>query len=253
NMFVHRLIYIGSFLSTDPPPDEKSIIEAFRRSIKLINDRYFDEKLSGFLLLYEQHFCHVLEGSEESIRRFLTLMYENEILRSQLVTVKLIAVYHHVNQRLIEDWMILTATQSPYSETDDLVEEEQSSNFYKKHCIEKLYLLGLSLRQSKMPEQHEDRPSKFLSRRRVKTTSTSASKDLVVKVSVFLPELVYIKRLLEASDVSDLKNYLEAYDKVPHLDAYEEMVWPLPCEYMPMNTFKKDIEPIGSLGTLGDI
>ncbi|GJQ68474.1 hypothetical protein Trydic_g17051 [Trypoxylus dichotomus] len=250
--FVHRLIYIGNFVTNDPAPEDQPLIEAFRRCIKLINERYFDEKLSGFLLLYDQHFCHVLEGSEESIIRFLTLMYENEILKMKLGTVKMVVVYHHLNQRLIEDWMVLVATQSPYSDEDDSVKKDESTNFYKKHCIDKLYHLGLSLRQNKMPE-HEDPLSKLFTRRRLKSKSTSGNKESVVKVSVFLPELEYIKRLLEALNVFDLNQYVELYNKVPYLDAYEEMIWPLPCEYMPMHTFKKDAVPIGSLGTLGDI
>ncbi|KAK9701726.1 hypothetical protein QE152_g30409 [Popillia japonica] len=249
NTFVHRLIYIGNFVCNEPASEDKPLMDGFRRTVKTINDRYFDEKLTGLLLLYNQHFCHLLEGSEESIVRFLTLMYENDILKDKLGASKLLVIYHHVNQRIIEDWIILTATTNAYfAETEDsLLVQKKDTLFFKKHCIEKLYLLGLSLRQSKIPEQHEDVPSRPISRRKLKGKAASAKKDPVIKVSVFLPELDYVKNLLVAPNTYDLKYYLEIYDKINYLDVYEEVVWPVPCEYMPMHTFNKEIDPIAPL------
>lgn len=71
NIYVHRLIYAGNFVSNDLPSEDKELIEAVRKNVKLINDRYYDEKITGFLLLREQYFCCVLEVKYVFIPKFL--------------------------------------------------------------------------------------------------------------------------------------------------------------------------------------
>lgn len=83
------MLYIGEHSF---PPGE--ISQAMERNYKLTNTGYCTEPLSGILLYYSDYFCYIAEGSEESLHKHLTLLFEYE--SKNIENVRLLSAVHHV-------------------------------------------------------------------------------------------------------------------------------------------------------------
>lgn len=59
---------------------------------------------------------------------------------------KLLAVYHNINQRLFEEWIIYTDKPPTLLEKIDIDVDRQTATRYVYNCIKKLYGLIIRLR-----------------------------------------------------------------------------------------------------------
>lgn len=88
-LFLHRLIYVGEHNA-----EIDDIIEKMRENVTDSNSGFCTEPLTGILLCYKNHFCHMVEGSEEVLNKHLTLLFEKDNENSS--KFKLLSVIHHI-------------------------------------------------------------------------------------------------------------------------------------------------------------
>ncbi|XP_071052057.1 uncharacterized protein [Onthophagus taurus] len=276
--YLHRLIYIGDhkFQTSDGLDD--AIEDYFETVITAVNSFYAEEKLTGFLLHYQRYFCVIIDGTEQGLVRHLRkLLFDDskDPAGPRFGRLKLLVAYHHVNQRIIKEWTATSGRPPTLLEklnpNADLTETMEKV----KYVIEKLYSLGGILNvteKAKPPEpvvvddddsdDAKSTPSfagagkgyqslySMSSKRRVTTTFQS---DYVLQQSYskilmpFLPESSVLEFLLASQYTIELRNYTKVYGIVPYLDSYQDLVWPVECDFMPMNLQAVDVDIITDL------
>ncbi|GJQ86829.1 hypothetical protein Trydic_g5613 [Trypoxylus dichotomus] len=235
------MIYIGEHVSEDVSNHLKDSVE---KVIKSINDRYCDEKLTGYLFFHQRYFCHFIEGSEETLMKHLRLLFGSEAINSQLGRMKLLIMYHHVNMRILDEWMTLTAKPPTPLEKINMEANLEQTMAKVKYCIEKLYGIGNALRPIDI--LIEDEPGENYGQFEKKKT-TNLYGQIVNPIYPFLPEISVLELLLTSQYIQDLRKYVEIYGSIPYIDSYEDLVWPVPCDFIPMNVFEQEINPITDL------
>lgn len=58
----------------------------------------------------------------------------------------------------------------------------------------------------------------------------------------YLPEVNLLEFLLESPALSDLRDYIQTYGKVPEYSFYHELVWPLPSSFVPRNIIEDNMK-----------
>lgn len=52
-----------------------------------------------------------------------------------------------------------------------------------------------------------------------------------------LPDKAHLEFVLNITKLMTLVDYSNLYGKLPHIDKYKEVVWPLPFDFVPNNVF----------------
>lgn len=124
-----------------------------------------DEKITGLLLFYPEYFCHVMEvglqlfnsisrlpqketfqSSEQSLHHLLIEICTNDEIQRYVHKRKLLAVYHNINQRLLEEWMLYSDKPPTLLEKIEIDVDLETATRYIYNCIKKLYGLLMKLR-----------------------------------------------------------------------------------------------------------
>lgn len=241
--YVHRMIYIGESLTEDVSERLKDVIE---KVVKSVNDHYCDEKLTGYFFYYQKYFCHFIEGSEETLMKHLKLIFGNETISSQLGRMKLIIMYHHVNMRILDEWMMVTAKPPTPLERINMESDLHQVMEKVRYCIEKLYGIGTALRPIEIVI--EEQPGEaYMEQPRRQSKPTNLFGQVVNPIYPYLPELSVLELLLTTPYTQDLRRYVEIYGTVAYMEAYEDLVWPISSDNTPMNVFEQEVDPITEL------
>ncbi|KAB0796859.1 hypothetical protein PPYR_10920 [Photinus pyralis] len=214
--YVHRLIYIGDH--TLSAEKGSSIGDIMQSTINMVNNEYNDEHLSGILLHYPKYFCHMLEGSEDSIIKHLILLKENVEYRTHCSRLKMLICYHHINQRFLNEWVAVTGKPPTLLERLDADSMDIGRSYkYVYNCVQKMYKLAACQRNDGFFEMD------------------------------CLPEFGLIEFLLSSPHTMSLDQYIDLYGVIPVEDAYTELTWPVPSEFIPFHIFDQPYDPVTDL------
>ncbi|KAF5269970.1 hypothetical protein FQR65_LT05769 [Abscondita terminalis] len=215
--YIHRLIYIGEHSF---PSENNALCSAMKRSIDMVNGSYNDEPLTGIFLHYPKYFCHLLEGSEDSIVKHLLLLTENENNKTYLGRMKMLVCYHHINQRFVSDWKSISEKPPTLLEKLDAEQSDLHRSYrYIYNCIKKLYKLADTQKPNSVETIEMD----------------------------CLPEFGLLEFLLSTKHTVDLYVYLRLYGVIPIKDDLKDLVWPAPSEFVPFHIFDKPVDPVCDL------
>ncbi|KAK4876793.1 hypothetical protein RN001_009299 [Aquatica leii] len=214
-IYVHRLIYIGEH--SFPTTSTISISDVMKNTVDTVNSHYNDENLSGIFLHYPKYFCHLLEGSEDSIIKHLLLLTENEENKKFLGRMKMLVCYHHINQRFLTQWISITSRPPTLLERLDAEQIDLYRSYrHNYNCIKKLYKLA-------------------------QTQNSGGTEAVEVDC---LPEYGLIEFLLSTKHTVDLYEFIQLYGVIPVRDGLKDLVWPAMSEFVPFNVFDEPIDAV---------
>ncbi|KAF2881014.1 hypothetical protein ILUMI_25162 [Ignelater luminosus] len=259
-IFVHRLIYIAEHSFSDY--SGSSIGDCMEKIVQKVNDSYHDEPLTGLLVCYPKYFCHIIEGSEDSLYKHLVLLMSDEANRKKLGRTKMLVCYHHINQRFLPGWMAMTGKPPTLVEKIDVNSDLYRTSRHVYHCVRKLYKLALlqrpkisiaentSITEELKSERYSGSLSVMDSRSTVPNEPTRTNVSfLMEKYPDCLPEYGLLDFLLSTPYTQDLQHYIDIYGIIKPIDAYKDKVWPVPTEFVPFNIFDKAYDPVTDLPT----
>ncbi|XP_017780116.1 PREDICTED: uncharacterized protein LOC108565266 [Nicrophorus vespilloides] len=261
--FVHRIIYIGEHSFPQFDDEDENISDLFRENIQTVNSQYCEEYLTGFLLYYTKYFCHVVEGSEESIHKHLQMLLTNPETAKHLGRMKILVAYHHINQRFLKTWTEINAKPPTLLEKVD--NQDISAVMAKVMiCLQKLYKLGIILRPTEAGAEEEkeaEEDQQVASQEQPQTdqrystcrrslavvVSTVSNFDIIGRPADTLPECQLLQYLLDSEYVQDLEDYKNSYGVIPVYMTYLEQAWPVSSDYVPRDIFVKEIDPVSDI------
>lgn len=261
--YIHRLIYIGEHYCRD----EGGIQNLYNKVIKDVNQHQYEEELTGFILFYPNYFCVCIDGAEACLHKHLQYIFGSEN-RKKFGRVKLLVSYHHIGQRLLNNWQSYTA--KPLVLYDKIDYNMGIDKTYAKLllCVQKLYKLGLCLRP-KIDDDDTDTESgynsiplsRYTSNEEIETSKIfrksghessvrkslfdpSSRKSVVDPIVTSLPEYEILEFLLSSRYIEDLEFYFQLFGTVARFDAPEDKVWPLEKEIVPFDVFTPATDPV---------
>ncbi|KAF5304043.1 hypothetical protein FQA39_LY01828 [Lamprigera yunnana] len=218
--YLHRLIYIGQH---DFPPKKGfgvGLGEVMKQTIEAVNNDYHDEPLTGLLLSYPKYFCHLIEGSEDSIVKHLLLLTGNDNAQSHLQRMKVLVCHHHINQRFAVSWKAITGKPTTLlGQLDPNQIDLGRSYIYIYNCVKKMYILAYAQKMNVIGS---------------------------VGVDAF-PEFGLIEFLLSTEHTMDLYDYINLYGVYPPDDGLKDLVWPGTMDFIPFNIFETPVDPVTDL------
>lgn len=264
HIYVNRLFYIGKHTFADAMGE--NVCDFFHQIVTDINSKYCDESLTGFLLYYPQFFCHVIEGSEDSIHKHLRRV----IKEPRFGTCKIICVYHHINQRFISNWTYITAKPATLLEKMDPDSNLENTNSKIIYCLQKLYKLGNVLRKQEAYRKTTDASASSMAGnstvfllsesnpkdRKIITPDSKIRESIMSSVapepteqvtSACLPEYTVLDFLIETRYTQRLIDYSKSFGTLPTLEEYRDLVWPIASDGIPKDVFDKEFDPINDL------
>ncbi|KAJ9594709.1 hypothetical protein L9F63_013983 [Diploptera punctata] len=240
--YLHRIIYIGVHHFTRQPTVEKF----FEDIVIQVNDQELDEFLTGFLLYYEEHFIHVVEGSQGTILRHLRRIFTALSMgTASLETMKVLIACHNIKQRFFKQWIALRARPSVLIEDITIEDDKEGTWRPIKSCITKMYKLAA-----------------FIYEKQERTDLYCLASDLPLQ-SKNIPEVRLISFILTSKVLMDLKDYADAYFYICKRKSYHELIWPPLEDLVPYNiltqeeslflcdriTLNEDVQPDTNLKT----
>ncbi|XP_026464445.1 testis-expressed protein 47-like [Ctenocephalides felis] len=220
NTPLHRMFYAAEHFLTD---DRKKLKELVEETIDAFNRGYNDDVLTGLFLHYENHFVHMVEGSEEGITKHLELLMKTNEKSEFIGKAKILMFYHHITQRFFPRW-ISVAGRPPtlIAKPNPSCDTEQLGN-HVLTVFSKMYNLAGYFRECLEKSAEELRDA-------ISTVSE--------KCSSFLPEIVLIEFLLDHDDIPELREHAGLYKIIDFPKSFEESVWPIPTDFVPYNVFE---------------
>nr|XP_021152426.1 uncharacterized protein C7orf62 homolog isoform X2 [Columba livia] len=172
------------------------------------------EQVSGLLLVYSSHVCHVVESCSSTIH---LIIQDLASLQSQghgalLQEIKVLVVAHNIPTRLFPDWYVAVAP-SPVTSPQRTAEPQPTAELVAE-------LLALLLTLAAGVQSSED-----------------DSEDTLESVHTLAPELLIpaetINSLYNAEECASPEDFLSIYlsPSQPALDS--ETVWPVPSHPTP--------------------
>ncbi|XP_065162036.1 uncharacterized protein [Atheta coriaria] len=265
NIYVHRIIYVGTHTFSETDAD--NIGKHFRANIEQVNAMYCEEFLTGFLLHYTRHFIHVLDGSEDSIKKHLDLLFSTKETKDRLETVKVLVAYHNINQRFLSSWTELFARPPKLLRRikSDVDIAEAKNNIIM--CIKKLYKLAFNLKVTDEDSSQTGELPSFSSHQRrtsyyTDEEATALAYPLISDNKMMtnyrmslassrhqnvIPELQLIEFLVETPHTLDMNEYRKCYGSVPSLFTYMDFAWPVATDFIPRNVFEAEFDPVSDV------
>nr|CAI5833950.1 unnamed protein product [Callosobruchus analis] len=240
--FIHRVIYAGKHKSSTQLP----II--FKTIINGVNNEYYRERLTGFLLIYSTFFIHVVEGSEDAILKHLSILLESPDHSDCVGETKLLIQISNVLKRLSPESItyhgVPSRTLTPLYEIANMTNTAQT--LYK--CLRQTYELIKAFIRSKYelnglrksPVSHESRSDK-----KARNANISPSNNAIPSTSVQdkdqymqnLPEMELIEALIESPYTQKLESYYELL---------------LDCDLIPYDIFSTTFDNVTELVRHGE-
>ncbi|CAH1112623.1 unnamed protein product [Psylliodes chrysocephalus] len=249
--FIHRLIYAG--IHTFPIEqnckfDTATPITKFFRNIinKTNNSVYVLEKMTGFLVYYDMHFIHLVEGDEDALGIHLRLLYESEDF-DKIEKLKLFAVVNHIHARMMTDWLFYYGTPRKCVATIDIsTGEDLAMVLYI--CIQKVLKLIIQISSQMSQSDILVDPSSLRIRGSDTENVPRASRSSITVTASnihnrnnpmkgLLPEVEQLDILLPSEWIPELVEYKNSYGRYVVRASYKDQVWPIPSDFIPYDIF----------------
>nr|CAH7768499.1 unnamed protein product [Callosobruchus chinensis] len=270
--YIHRIIYIGEHSSV---PELPSMIAT---TMNLVDDQPDNaEKLTGFLLVYQKFFVHMVEGSEDMINEHIGTMLRKYASTKEIRNMKLLIQVSHVLKRLCPEWMcyfgvppkLLTAleedasmeetgrrlytclrqtynlittfvkdnSQGGEAESKDSRESDKESRLSEKESFSHGFFFGENVRSPSISSSLRESRSNSLNRSNV--SSLGFLKD---RYWQHLPEIEILDALIRSEYTLSVRAFYDKYMLVPQRDIYKDKVWPVPGDFIPFDVFANPYE-----------
>ncbi|CAH1977641.1 unnamed protein product [Acanthoscelides obtectus] len=261
--YLHRIIYVGEHdIASDLPSMLVNTVTAVNEAENTV------EKLTGFLLVYQKCFLHMVEGSEDSITKHVGLVLNKYGDNKELKNLKLLIQVSHILKRVCPEWQtyfgVPSKLLSPLEEEASM--EETGRRLYT--CVRCIYnLLGafakdaaeasemesikdiggskssLSLRGSLGHRLSIANNSRNLINKGSHSSSLNRSQSILGhskdRYWQHLPEYEVIIALIRSPYVQTLQSFYDVYMVVPQRDIYKDKVWPVPGDFIPFDVFSE--------------
>lgn len=248
--YIHRLIYIGEHKFRG-----EEISELYERVVKEVNHQYNEEPLTGFILYYPTYFCVCIDGCEDSIHKHLEYIFGNPEIEENFGRTKCLVAYHHIGQRLLNNWMSFTSRPATLLEKIDFNMGIEKTYVNVMTCIQRMYRLGIFLRPkasvSEIDEETSDNESGYMSRPLSRTASFEMMKQRYSRAGTIdtllyclLPEYDLLEFLLSSQYTQNLMTYFKAYGNIMPFDTYDMKIWPTAKEIVPFDVFLQPRDPV---------
>ncbi|XP_077980300.1 testis-expressed protein 47-like isoform X2 [Glandiceps talaboti] len=211
---LHRLVYIAK-LGTELN-DKRDLGTYYDRQFKQWQNQFQGEGVTGMLLVYPNHYVHLVESSQEVLTALIRDLGEMEEREEAMITQsKLLVVSGNIPARLFSQWnsrvLNLPASRLELYETNESIES------LVPECLTQMLKLGAYL--AKQP----------------KLSLKGVMDSLHDKVPELLIPQDLIGYLLQSVDLASPKRYLNLYDKPFDVVLDNELVWPLPTKTFPLH------------------
>nr|CAI5827232.1 unnamed protein product [Callosobruchus analis] len=205
--YLQRVIYIGTH--TIP--------------VKVVEENWRKERLTGCLLVYSKHFIHMVEGDEDSIHHHIKeLLAVQEENPEKLSNIKFLLEVYNCMRKF---YMFVQHF------TTDLLNIDIDNMSTTDQRITSLPSRGSS-KSAKSPAT---------SAPHVESSLLSVLRGSVIGVKdpyrPYLPEREILQVLLESDFIMTLKDYHKLYTTVPQKNVYKDRVWPVPGDFIPFDVF----------------
>ncbi|XP_071797872.1 testis-expressed protein 47-like isoform X2 [Asterias amurensis] len=212
---LHRLVYIAKL--SGKLDDKRDLGAHYEKKFKQWQSHFQGEGATGMLLVYPNHYVHLVESSNEMlmalIRNLGTMELEkNDSLISQS---KVLVISSNVPTRLFSQWSF-RVLNLPASRLEEYETSESIENLAPE-CLSLMLKLGAYL--AKQP----------------KVTLKNVMDSLHEKVPDLLIPQDLIGYLLHSQDLCSPKEFLDKFDKPLDIVLDSELVWPMPTRNFPLH------------------
>ncbi|XP_022102397.1 testis-expressed protein 47-like [Acanthaster planci] len=211
---LHRLVYIARL--SERLDDKRDLGAHYEKKFKQWQSHFQGEGATGMLLVYPNHYVHLVESSSEMLMaliRDLGIVEEagDQTLISQS---KILVISSNVPTRLFSQWSF-RVLNLPASRLEEYETSEPIQSLAPE-CLALMLKLGAYL--AKQP----------------KVTLKNVMDSLHEKVPDLLIPQDLIGFLLQSTDLCSPKEFLNRYDKPLDIVLDSELVWPLPTRNFPL-------------------
>ncbi|XP_018332161.1 uncharacterized protein LOC108741753 [Agrilus planipennis] len=215
--------------------------ESIRNVAEEINEEYTDEKLTGVLLCYPIYFCVVIDGSENTLSKFITMLIKK--YGSQIRKFKMLAHFHNIYARFVDDWIVASGKPPKLWKKMPTDADIERTFKYVTFCVKKLFGLCTQIKQqtpqvqgavstleigkSSMSFEYSTTTlESSISLLNTGPVSSFGAQDKGNKWRDFLPEYGLLQFLLDSPYVTNVFDLLNKMKTVPVLDITEDFCWP---------------------------
>lgn len=240
-----RMIYAGEHTLK-----REEIMKIFENTLKTVNSSYCEVPVHGLLLVYDNYFIHVIEGSEDTIHRQIRFLFKaekdyiaNELKKREEIhteglaevvaedknevtmfrRIKVLMVYHSITTRLFSNWQAVPIRPPALVTKLDIYSPMAQHIEQLKICLDKIEKTCYFLLDSEKGLHLE---------------SLSAADHKLLS----LPEGALLDFLLSSKYVLDLREVFRYHRRVDDYTYYFEQVWPLPTHNTPRLMYKLKID-----------
>ncbi|KAJ1531473.1 hypothetical protein ONE63_000148 [Megalurothrips usitatus] len=192
-------------------------VEDFMKTVVSVQaEQPREEGLTGFLLVYQNHFIHIVEGSESTLSRHLrSVIKGGDEAAEGIGKVKVILEITHVNKRCFVSWSSRIATPPTLASQLKLGAAEAAR--HADAVLTKVLRLVDTLK--KLP------PGAPLSQHQ----------------ALQLPEAELLQALLDSPLLQDARDLLQEQRQPPRIALYDDAVWPMQSDFVPYNLLEEPI------------
>nr|CAI5823204.1 unnamed protein product [Callosobruchus analis] len=269
---LHRIVYIGEHSSA---PELSSMIVSTVTSME--NQSNAPDKLTGFLLIYQKFFLHMVEGTEDKINEHVGIILRKYGTTKELRNMKLLIQVSHVLKRLCPEWMSYSGVPpkllTPLEEDPNM--EETARRLYI--CLRQTYVLISTFvkdnteggERGSKNSRESDKQSMLSQKGSLshgsffgeiprsssqnssvrESRSNSLNRSNLSSLGMFkdpywqhLPEIEMLDALIRSEYTVSLNEFYAKYMFVPQKDVYKDRVWPVPGDFIPFDVFERPYE-----------
>ncbi|KAJ8037371.1 Testis-expressed protein 47 [Holothuria leucospilota] len=212
---LHRLVYVAKL--HDNLHDKRDLGSHYEKKFKQWQNHFQGEGATGMLLVYPNHFIHLVESSTEMLSSVIRdLRDQCQSSGASLISCsKILVISSNVPTRLFNQWSFrvlnLPASRLEEYETTEPIEK------LAPECLALMLKLGAYL--AKQP----------------KVTLKNVMDSLHEKVPDLLIPQDLLGYLLNSPDLCSPSEFLDRYDKPFDCVLDQELVWPLPTKNFPIH------------------
>lgn len=209
---LHRLVYVGKFNRKEAPETHAiKMIQVVSDIGQVMSHGSTTQPLTGMLLIYNDHFVHIVEALYDQLFRLIELCTEEDVKRHlNIATTRIINIAHDIPTRLYPAWQWKCVNIHRNEDLNKSQSLQVVSEFMER-------LLNLSIFMAKH-SMHE---------------LETAIDALVESVRDSLPSEVAVHCMLELP-LQSAEEYISAYKAPSTFVLDDEVVWPLVVNQIPL-------------------
>lgn len=253
--YLHRLIIVGEHLFKDD-----QICTLFSESLSQANAQICYERVTGFLLHYNRHFIHMVEGDENAIHRQISCLFNHKLFH-KLGNVKVLMHISHIKKRLSPDWTHYYGIPSKLLGEIKVDSTIQEAGRYLYTCVRKFFnFVRVFIADNYFSEDlgsDSDRSTHDGSLHGISNSVRAVRSSLTIAsigaglirdpYRVTLPETEMLDFILAGDLHQTLKEYHGIFGEVPQRNIYKDRVWPVPSDFIPYDVFRSPLNILTNL------